>query len=102
MGVGSRLYQSYFHLPRKIARGTRMRCFKTVLEALDSFMMGVELSDYARCVARDVRERYVEKISKINFEDPYLINMVNTVSDDGHPSIMYPDIVNYLLFAPSP
>ena len=43
------------------------------------------------------------KAFKINFEDPYLINIEKTINDsDEHPSITYPDIVNYLLFAPSP
>ena len=43
------------------------------------------------------------KISKINFIDPY--EMKKTEFDYGMdllPKIVYPDIVNYLLFAPSP
>ena len=65
--------------------------------------MEVKLSNYAKCLAKNVRERYIEKLSKINFEDPYLINIEKTINDtDEHPSITYPDIVNYLLFAPSP
>ena len=57
--------------------------------------MEVKLSNYAKCLAKNVRERYIEKLSKINFEDPYLINIEKTINDaDEHPSITYPDIVN--------
>ena len=65
--------------------------------------MDINLSTYAKCLSVDHRKRYIEKISKINFIDPY--DMKKTEFDYGMdllPKIVYPDIVNYLLFAPSP
>ena len=53
--------------------------------------------------AADVRKRYIEKISKIDFIDPYLLKPTDLNYDsDVLPLDSYPDIVNYLLFAPSP
>ena len=57
----------------------------------------------AKCLSVDHRKRYIEKISKINCIDPY--DMKKTEFDYGMdllPKLVYPDIVNYLLFAPSP
>ena len=65
--------------------------------------MDINLSTYAKCLSVDHRKRYIEKISKINFIDPY--DMKKTEFDYGMdllPKIVYPDIVNYLLCAPSP
>ena len=65
--------------------------------------MDINLSTYAKCLYVDHRKRYIEKISKIHFIYPY--DMKKTELDyvmDLGPKIVYPDIVNYLLFAPSP
>ena len=65
--------------------------------------MDINLSTYAKCLSVDHRKRYIEKISKINFIDPY--DMKKTEFDYGMdllPKIVNPDIVNYLLFAPGP
>ena len=65
--------------------------------------MDINLSTYAKCLPVGHRKRYIEKISKINFIDPY--DMKKTEFDYGMhllTRIVYPDIVNYLLFAPSP
>ena len=65
--------------------------------------MDINLSTYAKYLSVDHRKRYIEKIAKINFIDPY--DMKKTEFDYGMdllPKIIYPDIVNYLLFAPSP
>ena len=65
--------------------------------------MDVQLHDYSKCLAADVRKRYIEKISKIDFIDPYLLKPTDLNYDsDVLPQVSYPDIVNYLLFAPSP
>ena len=65
--------------------------------------MDVVLSDYAKCLPFDSRKRYVEKISKIDLIDPYLLTKDELQNDKClYPKISYPDIVNYLLFAPSP
>jgi hypothetical protein len=65
--------------------------------------MDVQLSDYAKLLPKDARTRYIEKIANISFEDPY--NQDKDVFDYGRehlPQTSYPDIVNYLMFAPSP
>ena len=50
-----------------------------------------------------VKARYLEKLKIINGTDPYEMQ-VKSFSDDKKllPSVTYPDIVNYLLFSPSP
>ena len=65
--------------------------------------MDINLSTHAKCLFVDHRKRYIEKISKINFIDPY--DMKKTEFDYGmdfSSKVVYPDVVNYLLFAPSP
>ena len=65
--------------------------------------MDVELHEYAKCLPGDTRKRYIEKISKIDFNDPYLYRSNELdYNSDMLPNVTYPDIVNYLLFAPSP
>ena len=65
--------------------------------------MDVKLSVYAKQLPQKARERYIEKIAQISFDDPYLINPNDFDSGtDFLPKTSYPDIVNYLLFAPSP
>ena len=61
--------------------------------------MDINLSTYAKCLFVDHRNRYIDEISKINFIDPY--DMKKTEFDYGMdllPKIVYPGIVNYLLF----
>ena len=50
-----------------------------------------------------VKARYLEKLKIIGGIDPYEEN-TKSFSDDKKllPSVTYPDIVNYLLFSPSP
>ena len=49
------------------------------------------------------RKRYDEQISIIEGIDPYTLKKSQLSSEfENFPHITYPDIVNYLLFAPSP
>ena len=43
--------------------------------------MDINLSTYAKCLSVDHRKKYIEKISKINFIDPY--DMKKTEFDYG-------------------
>ena len=45
--------------------------------------------------------RYLEKLALIGGEDPYELGILST-DEKLLPAITYPDIVNYLLFTPSP
>jgi len=48
------------------------------------------------------RKWYLEKIKSVGDIDPYTLKKDELSSDfETFPSICYPDIVNYLLFAPS-
>ena len=38
--------------------------------------MDVKLSVYAKQLPQEARERYIEKIAQISFDDPYLINSI--------------------------
>ncbi|KAH3777905.1 hypothetical protein DPMN_179353 [Dreissena polymorpha] len=51
-----------------------------------------------------VRARYEEKLKNIGGTDPYELCVKTSFSDEKKllPSVTYPDIVNYLLFSPSP
>ena len=63
----------------------------------------MERSKYQECLSNESRQRYLQKISKINNVDPYCLKKEELVFEkDFYPKITYPDIVNYLLFAPSP
>ena len=63
----------------------------------------MEKSSYQLCLSKDSRKRYEEKIAKINNVDPYLLKKSDLcAAQEFYPSVSYPDIVNYLLFAPSP
>ena len=49
------------------------------------------------------RKRYLEKIKSVGDMDPYTLKKYGLLSDfETFPSICYPDVINYLLFAPSP
>ena len=63
----------------------------------------MELSKYTKCLSKESKERYLEKISKINNVDPYSLKKEDCLTEkEFFPKITYPDIVNYLLFTPSP
>ena len=52
--------------------------------------MDVDLSQYAKCLSNEVRKRYIEKISKFNFEDPYLLRKDGISFDcERYPNITY-------------
>ena len=57
--------------------------------------------NYVDSLEAKEKERYLSKIEQIGGIDPY---QVNDLSSDWNclPAITYPDIVNYLLFTPSP
>ena len=63
----------------------------------------MERSKYQECLSNESRQRYRQKISKINSVDPYCLKEEELVFEqDLYPKIMCADIINYLLFAPSP
>ena len=83
--------------------GARCRNLVNNCDKGDSPNMDINLSTYAKCLSVDHRKRYIEKISKLNLIDPY--DMKKTGFDYGMdllPKVVYSDVVNYLLFAPSP
>lgn len=60
-------------------------------------------SDYYSKLSVDSKKRYMEKISKIDFVDPYCLTKMDFLFDkDFYPKVTYPDLVTYLLLAPSP
>lgn len=60
-------------------------------------------STYSKLLSADRKKRYSVKISKIDNVDPYTLKKSDFVYEqDFYPKITYPDIVNYLLFAPTP
>ena len=51
----------------------------------------------------EVQKRYKEKVDIIGGEDPNTVLKKDLSSDPEHfPHVTYPDIVNYLIFNPSP
>ena len=65
--------------------------------------MDIQLSEYAKLLPVSARERYIEKITQINLQDPHLLASNEfDYGTDYLPKTTYPDIVNYLLFAPRP
>ena len=60
-------------------------------------------SEYFSQLSTENRRRYHEKISRIDNVDPYTLRKNDFLFEkDFYPKITYPDIVNYLLLAPSP
>ena len=57
--------------------------------------------NYVDSLEAKEKERYLSKIEQIGGIDPY---QVDDLSSDWNclPAVTYPDIVNYLLFTPSP
>ena len=63
----------------------------------------MDKSKYFQCLSSESKKRYLAKISKIENVDAYCLKKENLNSDTAcFPKISYTDIVNYLLFAPSP
>ena len=59
------------------------------------------LSGYKDTLKPDELSRYVNKLGLIEGNDPYeLVGW--SECDENFPSVSYPDIVNYLVFTPSP
>ncbi|XP_052780480.1 uncharacterized protein LOC128217384 [Mya arenaria] len=59
---------------------------------------------YRETLSAIEKGRYLEKMKLIDNKDPYEATFVKGFSDDKSllPTISYPDIVNYLIFTPSP
>ena len=74
--------------------------------------LGVHVSEYAALMSSSSKAssldpvhyaRYKEKLSWIDGIDPYEISGDAIIHDvEAFPKVTYPDIVNYLLFNPSP
>ena len=62
------------------------------------------IKNYLQDLQGKVKERYLQKIELINGLDPYSIKKKDWTSTkvDDYLSVTYPDIVNYLIFSPSP
>ena len=56
---------------------------------------------YRENLEADAKARYFEKLTIIDDEYPYELGTLST-DEKLLPAIIYPDIVNYLLFTPSP
>ena len=60
-------------------------------------------SEYFIKLSTASKERYEEKIEKIEGTDPFSLSKSEFNSfGENYPNITYPDIVNYLLCAPCP
>ena len=60
-------------------------------------------SDYMEKLDPPTRKRYTEKIKVTGGVDPYCIEGDDATSTEATlPDIFYPDVVNYLVFSPSP
>ncbi|CAK6974446.1 uncharacterized protein LOC112843172 [Scomber scombrus] len=64
----------------------------------------VDAKAYREGLGPQEKERYLEKLRFIGGADPYELASSSWINDDPEslPSIAYPDIVNYLVFSPSP
>ena len=63
----------------------------------------MDKSKYFQYLSNESKKRHHVKISRIENVDPYTLKKENLNFDtECFPKISYPDIVNYLLFAPSP
>ena len=75
---------------------------KCLLSATTTLLIG-DKSKYFQCLSNESKKRYLVKISRIENVDPYTLKKENLNFDaDCFPKISYSDIMNYLLFAPSP
>ena len=60
-------------------------------------------SDYMEKLDPPTRKRYTEKIKVTGGIDPHCIEGNDANSTEATlPDIFYPDVVNYLVFSPSP
>ena len=62
----------------------------------------MDKSKYFQCLSNESKKRYIAKISRIENVDPNTLKKENLNFDTCFSKISYPDIVNYLLFPPSP
>ena len=63
----------------------------------------VDKSKYFQCLSNERKKWYLVKISGIENVDPYILKKENlNFNTECFPKISYPEIVNYLLFVPSP
>lgn len=63
----------------------------------------MDLSSYSQSLDPVHYTRYQEKLSLIGGLDPYAVSREAVICDvKAFPKITYPDIVNYLVFSPSP
>lgn len=74
-----------------------------VLMTMKKFGKKEEAVKYRDRLDQQERERYMAKLKPINNEDPYEV-APSVWSTDVIllPKVTYPDIVNYLIFSPSP
>ena len=60
-------------------------------------------SNYLQKLDPPSKKRYLEKITVMGNVDPYFLLSSNSFSTELNlPAVTYPDIVNYLVFSPSP
>lgn len=59
------------------------------------------LTGYKDTLKQEEIQRYVDKLSLIEGNDPYELTGWSDC-EENLPSVSYPDIVNYLVFTPSP
>ena len=61
-------------------------------------------ASYMQGLGPPEKARYIQKLNFIGGQDPYELSPLSWTNDDPKilPSIKYPDIVNYLIFSPSP
>ena len=64
----------------------------------------IDAKAYREGLGPQERARYLEKLRFIGGADPYKLAPSFWINEDPEslPSIAYPDIVNYLVFSPSP
>ena len=61
------------------------------------------ISKYSQNLDAEHASRYCQKISVVEHIDPYTLKKQDWTSDIRYfPSVTYPDVVNCMLFAPSP
>ena len=70
---------------------------------MDGCSARANASDYMEKLDPPTRKRYKEKLKVIGGVDPCCIEGDDRISREATlPDITYPDVVNYLVFSPSP
>ena len=68
---------------------------------MDECSSSTNASDYTEKLDPPTRKRYKEKLKVIGGVDPYCIEGDDANSTEAtFPNIIYPDVVNYLVFSP--